>query len=228
MINKVKGEVVIDGNIYPWFLTEDGKNEVEKLLRNKFTVEGLGDVKLEDVLNMKYQDYFHAMRNVKFIRPYEKLICDSKINGISEEDSSKIIALMREGYILTIEDGKYTLVRLGRVEGSTFTYSALMDLYEFCQDTVELPECKQYRVSEDDLKNCVSFLLKGLSFGESKYLEVSKCIDFLLSRKFLADDLPNTEFGAKVNDDKREVCCRFGLTCSNEFFKLVSYVGYDE
>ena len=38
MINKVKGEVVIDGNIYPWFLTEDGKNEVEKLLGIKVLI----------------------------------------------------------------------------------------------------------------------------------------------------------------------------------------------
>ena len=61
MISKVKGTAVVDGNIYPGLLTEEGRGKVNKLLENKFTVEGIGEKNIEAVLKMNNKDYLNVM-----------------------------------------------------------------------------------------------------------------------------------------------------------------------
>lgn len=229
MLSKVKETAVVDGNIYPGLLMEDGKGKVKKLLENKFTVEGIGGKAIEDVLKMEYQDYFDVMSNASFKRQYDKYICDSDIGNMSGKDSAEIISLMeKSGYILAIEQEKYVLIRLGRVENNTFKTAVLNDLSNFCTDTSQLAECKQYGVSEDELGRGIVFIAGHPTLSYEEYVSVSRCIDFLLTRRFTSEDIPDIEFGAKVYDDRRNICCRFGLTCSSGMFKLVCFVDYCE
>ena len=229
MISKIRDVAIVDGNIYPGLLMEDGRGKVKKLLENKFTVEGIGGKDIEDVLTMDYPDYFNVMSNASFKRPSATYICDSNIGNMSGKDSSELISLMeKSGYILTIEYGKYVLIRLGRTESNTFKTAVLNDLSNFCTDTSKLAECKQYGVSEDDLGKGIVFIAGHPTLSCDEYLSVSRCIDFLLTRRFTDEDIPDIEFGAKVNDDRRKICCRFGLMCSDGLFKLVCFVDYCE
>lgn len=228
MISKVKGTAVVDGNIYPGLLAEDGKGKVKKLLENKFTVEGIGEKDIEAVLKMEYKDYSKVMSNAIFKRQYNKYICDSDIGNMSGKDSAEIISLMeKSGYVLAIEYGQYVLIRLGRMENNAFKTAVLNDLSNFCTNTSKFAECKQYGVSEDDLGRGIVFIAGHQTLSYEEYLSVSRCIDFLLTRRFTSEDIPDIEFGAKVNDDRREVCCRFGLMCNSGMFKLVCFVDYD-
>ena len=227
MISKVKGTAVVDGNIYPGLLTEDGKGKVKKLLENKFIVEGIGGKNIEAVLKMDNKDYLNVMSNASFKRQYDKYICDSDIGNMSGKDSAEIISLMeKSGYVLAIEYGQYVLIRLGRMENNAFKTAVLNDLSNFCTNTSKFAECKQYGVSEDDLGRGIVFIAGHQTLSYEEYLSVSRCIDFLLTRRFTSEDIPDIEFGSKVNGGGRKVCCRFGLTCSSGMFKLVCFVDY--